>query len=102
MLSKEQYIQYLMSTPVNYTYTHLADHLDGTSYDAINDDWGRGKVTVRDLWRLAEAFMENRRAAYLIVDDSVQEKPHSRRIELVKRQCSGNTHRLVKGIGMVN
>lgn len=68
----------------------------------FNDGLGRGKVTVRDLWRLAEAFMENRRAAYLIVDDSVQEKPHSRRIELVKRQYSGNTHRLMKGIGMVN
>ncbi|MFZ1494709.1 MAG: hypothetical protein WAU60_15035 [Candidatus Competibacter denitrificans] len=49
-----------MSTPVNYTYTHLADHLDGTSYDAISDDWGRGKVTARDLWRLAEALIDHR------------------------------------------
>lgn len=53
-----QYVQYLMSTPVNYTYTHLADHLDGTSYDAINDDWGREKA--RYLWRLAEALIEHR------------------------------------------
>lgn len=102
MFTKEQYIQYLISTPVNYTCTHLADHLEGTSHDAINDHLRRGRVTARDLWALAEPLITNRAAAYLIVDDSVQEKPHSRAIELVKRQYSGNAHGLVKGIGIVN
>ena len=102
MFTKKRYIEYLISTPVNYTCTNLADHLDGTSHDAINDYLRRGKVTARDLWRLAESFIENRPEAYLIVDDSVQEKPHSQVIELVKRQYSGNTHSLVKGIGIVN
>ncbi len=102
MFTKEQYIQYLISTPVNYTCTHLADHLEGTSHDAINDYLRRGRVTARDLWALAEPLITNRAAAYLIVDDSVQEKPHSRAMELVKRQYSGNAHGLVKGIGIVN
>ena len=102
MFTKEQYIQYLINTPVNYTCTHLADHLEGTSHDAINDYLHRGKVTARDLWKLAESLIADRPEAYLIVDDSVQEKPHGRRMELVKRQYSGNTHSLVKGIGIVN
>lgn len=102
MFTKERYIQYLISTPVNYTCTHLADHLDGTSHDAINDYLRRGKVTARDLWTLAEPLIENGPEAYLIVDDSVQEKPHSRVIDLVKRQYSGNVHGLVRGIGVVN
>lgn len=102
MFTKEHYIQYLISTPVNYTCTYLADHLVGASHDAINDYLRRGKVTARDLWALAEPLIENQPEAYLIVDDSVQEKPHSRVIELVKRQYSGNAHGVVKGIGVVN
>src|SRR5436853_11922 len=37
MLTKEQYIEFLISTPVNYTCTHLADHLSGISHDSITD-----------------------------------------------------------------
>jgi hypothetical protein len=40
--------------------------------------------------------------AFLIVDDSVQDKRYSRFIELVKRQYSGAEHGLVRGIGVVN
>ncbi|MER2511308.1 MAG: transposase [Nitrosomonas ureae] len=102
MFTKEHYIQYLISTPVNYTCTHLADHMEGTSHDAINDYLHRGKVTARDLWKLAASLIADRPEAYLIIDDSVQEKPHAHRMDLVKRQYSGNTHRVVKGIGIVN
>jgi len=37
-----------------------------------------------------------------VLDDSVQDKRHSQQIEMVKLQYSGNTHGLVKGIGIVN
>lgn len=87
---------------MNYTCTNLADHLDGPSHDAITDDLRGGKVAAREVRRLAKALLENRPAAYLILDDSVQAKPHSRVMELVKRQYSGNVHGLVKGIGVVN
>lgn len=40
--------------------------------------------------------------AFLLVDDSVQNKQYSHSIETVKRQYSGNEHGLVKGIGLVN
>jgi hypothetical protein len=36
------------------------------------------------------------------VDDSVQNKQYSRKIELVKKQYSGAVHGLVRGIGVVN
>ncbi|MEI2770784.1 MAG: hypothetical protein V9G98_08635, partial [Candidatus Competibacter sp.] len=44
----------------------------------------------------------DRPGSYLIADDSVQDKRHSRVMERVKRQYSGNAHGLVKGIGIVN
>ena len=40
--------------------------------------------------------------AFLLVDDSVQDKRYSKFIELAKRQYPGNTHGLVTGIGLVN
>ena len=30
------YCQYLLSTPINYTLTHFADHCERFSYDQIN------------------------------------------------------------------
>jgi hypothetical protein len=41
-------------------------------------------------------------SSYLIVDDSVQDKRYSRKIELVKNQYSGAEHGMVNGIGIVN
>ena len=102
MFTKKQYIEYLISTPVNYTCTNLANHLEGTSHDAITDYLRRERLTACAVWNLAEGLIENRPEAYLIVDDSVQEKRQSQRIDLVKRQYSGNTHGLMKGIGIVN
>ena len=102
MFTKKHYIEYLISTPVNYTCTNLANHLEGMSHDAITDYLRRDRLTAREVWRLAETLIKNRPEGYLIIDDSVQEKPHSQVIELVKRQYSGNAHGLVKGIGIVN
>jgi hypothetical protein len=96
------YIEYLISTPANYTCTNLADHLNNVSHDAINDYLRRTKLTSSDLWKLAEPLINDSNESYLIVDDSVQDKNYSKKIEMVKRQYSGNAHGLVNGIGIVN
>jgi len=49
-----------------------------------------------------QAITEQREEAYLLVDDSVQNKQYSQPIELVKRQYSAAEHGLVRGIGIVN
>ena len=102
MVTKQIYVEYLISTPVNYTYTNLAEHLENTSHDAINDYLNRERHSARRLWELAEPLIENKEEAYLIMEDSVIEKPYSKKIELVKRQWSGNVHGVVKGIRIVN
>ena len=38
---------------------------------------------------------------YVLFDDTVLDKHHSRRIELVRRQYSGNAHGVIAGIGLV-
>jgi hypothetical protein len=102
MVTKRQYIEYLISTPSNYTCSNLADHLEDVSHDAVSDFLQRDKLTARHLWELARQLIKDSANSYLIVDDSVQEKRFSKNIELVKLQYSGNEHGLVRGIGIVN
>jgi len=102
MISKKQYVEYLLSTPNNYTCTHLADHLDGVSHDVVNDFLIQERLMPRQLWAMVRAQINDSAEAFLIVDDSVQDKRHSRFIELVRAQYSGNEHRVVKGIGVVS
>ncbi|MEO0599129.1 MAG: transposase [Chloroflexota bacterium] len=102
MITKKEYIEYLISTPVNYTCSNLAKHLEGVSHDAVNDYLHRERLTARHLWEQVKPLLKDSPDAYLIVDDSVQAKKYARKMELVKRQYSGNEGGLVKGIGVVN
>ena len=101
-MSKRQYIEYLISTPSNYTCSNLAEHLEEMSHDAVSDYLQRDKLTARHLWDLVAPLLKDSESSYLIVDDSVQNKQYSRKIELVKKQYSGAEHGLVRGIGVVN
>lgn len=102
MVTKKEYIEYLISTPINYTCTNLAKHLDGVSHDAVNDYLHRERLTASHLWEQVKPLLKDSPDAYLIVDDSVQAKKHARKMDLVKRQYSGNEGGLVQGIGVVN
>src|SRR3990170_5155608 len=102
MITKSQYVEYLISTVANFTGTHLAEHLDGVSHDTVTDYLQSQHLTARHLWELVGGLINDSEHAYLIADDSVQDKRYSRFIELVKRQYSGAEHGLVRGIGVVN
>lgn len=103
LISKKQYVEYLISTPVNYTATNLANHLEQKiSHDAVSDFLARQHITAHELYALVKPLLDDTADSYLIMDDSVQAKPYSTKIELTKRQYSGNVHGLVRGIGVVN
>ncbi len=102
MITKKQYIEYLLTTPINYTCSNLSDHLENVSHDVVTDFLQNSRFTPRDLWKLVENRIDDSEEAFLLVDDSVQNKKHSHSIETVKLQYSGNEHGLVKGIGLVN
>ncbi|MCL4529062.1 MAG: transposase [Chloroflexi bacterium] len=102
MITKLQYVEFLISTIANYTGTHLAEHLDQVSHDTITDFLQSERLTAHHLWELVHALIVDSPEAFLIADDSVQDKRYSRFIELVRRQYSGAEHGLVRGIGVVN
>ena len=44
------YCQYLLSTPINYTLTHFADHSENFSHDQITRYLSGDRLTPRMLW----------------------------------------------------
>ena len=102
MIAKYEYIEYLLSTPFNYTCTNMADHKPNLSHDVVSDFLRRERFKPADLWSIVKDQIDDSASASIIVDDSVQDKRYSHFIELVKNQYSGNEHGTVKGIGLVN
>ena len=102
MITKQKYVEYLVSTPLNYTCSNLAEHLEGMSHDVVSDFLKRERLASRHLWELAVGLIDDSADAYLILDDSVQDKRYSRSIEMVKLQYSGAECGLVRGIAVVN
>ncbi len=102
MISKKDYVEYLISTPFNYTCTHMADHKEQISHDMVNRFLSRQNFQPADLWTLVKPHLDDKADSFLLVDDSVQAKKYARFIELAKRQYSGNEHTIVNGINLVN
>jgi hypothetical protein len=102
MITKKQYVEYLVSTPKNCTCTYLAEHLEEVSHDVVNDFLHQKRFMPRAIWKLVKDRIDDSPNAFLMVDDSVHDKRSSRFIELVRAQYSGNEHRVVRGIGVVS
>ena len=100
--TKLDYCQYLLSSQVNYTLTHLAEHLQEWTHDTINRYLKGEKLSPRLLWEQVEALLEADCEAYLIFDDTVLDKSHGPKIEVVRRQWSGNEKKVIGGIGVVS
>ncbi len=100
--TKLNYCQYLLSSQINYTLTHLADHVETISHDLINRYLRREKLTPQLLWENVAPLIEAHVDGYLIFDDTVLDKRYGENIELTRRQYSGNEHKVIRGIGLVN
>jgi len=102
MITKQQYVDYVLTTPVNSTCTNLADHLTDVSHNAVRDYLQRERHTARTLWELAYPLISDSLNAFLILEDSVHDKRSSRNIDLGTCQDRGTDRGLVRGIGVVN
>ncbi|SOE68301.1 DDE superfamily endonuclease [Burkholderia sp. D7] len=96
------YCQYLLVSPINHTLTNFADHVEDMSHDAINRFLRNEKMTPRLVWDNVREQIAAHEEGCIAFDDTIIDKDFSHRIELVRRQYSGNAHGLIKGIGMVN
>ena len=100
--TRQDYCQFIMATLINYTQTYMADHHPLFSHDAINRFLMEDEVSPATGWQAVRKIVLLSNNACIIFDDTVADKRHSFKIELVRRQYSGNAHGIVKGIGVVN
>ena len=95
------YCQYLLSTPINYTLTHFADHSETFSHDQINRYLAGDRLTPGMLWEHVKTDLVADADGYLIFDDTVIDKRYGKKIALAKKQYSGNAGGILNGIGIV-
>ena len=88
-------------TRINYTLTNFAEHSKKFSHDKINRFLKGEKITPRLIWDNVKSQLVTTESGYLIFDDTVLDKNFSFKIELVRRQYSGNAKKVIKGIGVV-
>ena len=100
-VTRLDYCQYLLGSQINYTLTNFADHSQQFSHDAINRYLANDCIEPRLLWEQVRSQLVITPEAYVVFDDTVLDKNHSFKIDLVRRQYSGNAHAIIKGIGVV-
>lgn len=100
-VTRLDYCQFLLVTQTNYTMTYFADHTEQFSHDAVKRYLQGEKITARMVWENVRPQVVTSPNGYLAFDDTVLDKNSSFKIELVRRQYSGNAHGVIKGIGVV-
>ena len=101
-VTAQLYGQFLLSSQINYTCTYLAEHFDGLTHDNVQYFLKSSRFAPRGLWQQVRHQLQLSPEGYVLFDDTVLNKEHSHKIELVRRQYSGNAHGIIKGIGVVN
>jgi hypothetical protein len=100
-VTRLDYCQYLLISQINYTLTNFADHTDKFSHDAINRYLAGDKITPHLVWENVKGQVEQIAEGYLVFDDTVVDKNFSFKMDLVRRQWSGDAHGIIKGVGVV-
>ena len=77
---------------MNYAGTYLADHLEGLMHDKVRYFFKINHFTPCQPWQQVRPQVVFSAWGYVLFDDTVIDKHHSRRTELVRCQYSGNAH----------
>ncbi len=100
-VTRLDYCQYLLVSQINYTLTNFAKHSEQFSHDALNRYLNGEKLSPKLTWENVQNQVIQMPKGFVIFDDTVADKDFSHKIELVRRQYSGNAHAVIKGIGIV-
>lgn len=99
--SEYLYVQFLIAAQSNFTSTEFAkvSPVNGMAHDSPTRMLSAEKLTPNILWKNVKEHVDLN-SGFLIVDDSVLDKPRSQEMDLVHWQYSGAHHQVVKGIGL--
>lgn len=80
----------------------MSDHVSDLSHDKITRFLASGVIDEKYFYEQVYLSKTLPHGGYLIFDDTVLDKSYSHKIEMVRRQYSGNAGGIIKGIGIVN
>jgi hypothetical protein len=81
--------------------TNFADHTVRFSHDTINHYLGGVRITPHLVWENVKGQVQQSPRGYIECDDTIVDKNFSFKMDLVRRQWSGDAHRIIKGVGVV-
>ena len=99
-VTRLDYCQYLLVSQINYTLTNYAEHTEKFSHDMANRYLSGDEIRPRLVWENVKSEVRPTSYGFLVFDDTVIDKNYSHRIELVRRQYSGNAHGSSKGLAL--
>ena len=101
-ISRLDYCQYLLSSQINYTLTNYAKHVHNVAHDTVNRFLSNEKLTPKLIWEHVKNKINFSKNGFIVFDDTILDKNFSKSIESVRWQYSGNAHKIIRGIGLVN
>jgi putative transposase len=100
--SLDLYVDFLLASQKQYSGAELSRVSPGAmAHDSVSRWLRREKLTPKLLWQEAR-HMIKQDSGYLVLDDTVLDKPYAKKIPLAKKQYSGKHHGVVNGIDLVN
>ncbi len=100
-VTRLDYCQYLLVSQINYTRTNFAEHREKFSHGALNRYLAGEKLSPKLTWENVQNQVIQTPKGFVVYDDTVADQDYSHKIELVRRQYSGNEQDVIKGVGMV-
>jgi len=95
------YVRFLCATEKSHSCVELSRVSPHTmAHDSINRMLNRENLSPEVVWGSAKGPVD-KKSGFLVVDDTVLDKPYANKIELVRWQYSGLHHDVVKGIGLI-
>ncbi len=101
--TKELYSSFIQASSVRYSGLAMSEVCPGQlSHDSISR-WLKGKkFQPKEVFETVKQYVNIDEPCVLIIDDTILSKTHSKKIEPVNYQYSGNVHDTIAGIGLVN
>ena len=101
----ELYSDYIISSFGQITATGLSKVLGGNiSHDKITRFLSQKELDSKQLWKLVKPVVreEEKEGGVLIVDDTIEKKPHTQESELICWHHDHQSNRSVKGVNIIN
>lgn len=99
------YSDYLIASFHLATATGLSKLLDGAySHDQISRFLGQGLLSQKDYWKVIKPIVRKieQPCGVIKIDDTIEEKPHSKENEIISYHWDHSNNRHVKGINIIN